>query len=265
MLYYDHDMDSVQKQLEELGLSQNEVKAYLAALELGAATAQQIAAKAAVVRPTAYVAIGGLQKRGLMSSHTRGKKQYFQAERPGQLMRLIEEEKKNLAARESKLKSMLPGLEALIAMAGEKPEVKYYEGLEGLEAMRKVLIDYKPSELFVIGNSPASLDSQFQEAHQVHGHRLKNLGVKMRVISINGDLKRLSNAKVYFGSKNGRRNSYEFKILKRKEESNGEIAIFGEYLSLVSYNQHPYGFLIKSKDLVQTCKLIFGSIWDSLR
>ena len=72
-------MESVQKQLEELGLSPNEVRSYLASLELGAATVLQIAAKAAIVRPTAHVAVGGLVKRGLMSSHTRGKKQYFQA------------------------------------------------------------------------------------------------------------------------------------------------------------------------------------------
>src|SRR5690349_2719325 len=107
-------MESVQKQLEELGLSPNEVRVYLASLELGAATAQQIAAKAAVVRPTAYVAIGGLVKRGLVSSHTRGKKQYFQAERPEVLMLMVENEKKKVIANETKLKALLPRLHALI-------------------------------------------------------------------------------------------------------------------------------------------------------
>ena len=112
-------MDSVQKQLEELGLNVHEASVYLASLELGAA-------KSAVARPTAHVAVGSLVKRGLMSSHTRGKKTYYQAERPGQLLRLVDEEKKKITERESKLKSMLPGLESLILMSKEKPEVKYY-------------------------------------------------------------------------------------------------------------------------------------------
>lgn len=258
-------MDSVQKQLEELGLNPHEVKAYLAALEIGPATVMEISAKSAVQRGTAHTAVGSLVNRGLMSSHVRGKKHYFQAERPAQLMRLVDEEKKKLAQREAKLKTMLPGLEALIALAGEKPEVKYYEGLEGLESMRKVLIDQKPKELFVIGTTPKHLSTEFQEAHQVHGYRLKKLGVTIKVIAINGNKNTLKDAQAYFGTKKGVKNLYSYKILPRKETSLGEIAFFDGYLSLVSYGPVPHGFLIKCPELIPTIKTMFGYIWDSLK
>jgi len=258
-------MESVQKQLEELGLSPNEVRVYLASLELGAATVLQIAAKSAVVRPTAHVAVGALVKRGLVSSHTRGKKQYFQAERPGQLLRIVEEEKKKLADRESKLKSMLPGLESLILLSKEKPEVKYYEGLEGLEAMRKVLIDCKPKELYVIGTKPKHLGDAYQESHQVHGYRLKSLGVKMRIIAVNGDSKAFEKSKSYFGTKKGKQNLYEYKIMKAKNSFVGEIAVFKNHLSLIAYTDHPYGFLIKSPELEDTAKGLFEHIWSTLK
>lgn len=257
-------MESVQKQLEELGLSANEVKVYLASLELGAATAQQLAAKAAVPRPTTYVAIGGLTKRGLMSSHTRGKKQYVQAERPGQLLRMVEEEKRRLTEREAKLKSVLPGLNSLILMSKEKPEVKYYEGLEGLEVMRKVLIDSKPKDLYVIGAKPEHLGTEYQEAHQVHGYRLKTMGIRMKIVGVNGDRSKYEKSKQYFGSKKGGKELYQYKILRTKSTFVGEVAIFKNHISLIAYTEHPYGFLIKSPELENTAKALFDHIWSSL-
>ncbi len=250
-------MESVQKQLEDLGLSQNEVKAYLAALELGAATAQQIAAKAAVVRPTAYVAIGGLVKRGLMSSHTRGKKQFFQAERPTQLIRLIEEEKKKLAARESGLKSLLPGLEALISMAGEKPEVKYYEGLEGLEAIRALIYETKTSYVDVIACSERVRESVPEETRIVHDYRLKKRNTPGRQINIIDNPKAHSKPAI-------EQDSWKIKhIYCPGFNSYGEIAIFSNFIALVIHSPKLVGIVIKSADLASTIRMLFDIAWRS--
>lgn len=249
-------MESVQKQLEELGLSPNEVKVFVAALESGAATAQQLAAKAAVVRPTAYVAIGGLVKRGLMSSHTRGKKQFFQAERPAQLLRLIEEEKKKLAERESKLKSLLPGLESLIAIAGEKPEVKYYEGLDGLETMRKAIFESKAKEFYAVINVAAVKNVVPESSMVLHSYRLKKSGIKGKQILITQDKKpfRPSIETKQFSHKIYREN---------KEHHFAEIAIFGNYVALTAYLSVPYGFVLKSADVAGVARLLFSLAWES--
>src|SRR5690349_10276445 len=173
-------MESVQKQLEELGLSPNEVRVYLASLELGASTAQQIAAKAAVPRPTTYVAIGGLVKRGLVSSHTRGKKQYFQAERPEVLKKIVEDEKKRVVSNEEKLKGLLPRLSALISVSGARPDVHYYEGAEGLQTMRAVLFSGGSKELRVIGSPEKFNEVVESDLAYVHNYRLEKSSVKIR-------------------------------------------------------------------------------------
>lgn len=249
-------MESVQKQLEELGLTPNEVRIYLASLELGPATAQQLAGKAAVVRPTAYVAIGGLKKRGLMSAHTRGKKEYVQAERPGNLLRIIEGEKKKLAARESKLKSLLPGLESLIVLAKEKPEVNYYEGLEGLEVMRESLFESKATEIAVIYNQKAVKRTLPEEAIVLFSYKVIKRGIRGRQIVLCG-----KDEKIEFSQKAGK---YTHKLLYTDDTSNfGEIAIFADYISLVAYHDKPFGFLLKSKDLAGVAKAMFDLAWDS--
>jgi sugar-specific transcriptional regulator TrmB len=255
MGYHVGNMERIAKQLEELGLSGNEVKVYLAGLELGGATAQQLAAKAAVVRPTAYVAIGGLTKRGLMSSYTKGKKQYFTAEKPDQLMRLLMEEKRKIAERESKLKSILPGLEAMLAMAGEKPEVKFYEGLEGLEAMQNVLFDSKATSIDIIVAQQKYQRTVPEEAIVLHNIRLKRAKISGRQIVIT-DKKRFSPFV--------QTSMWQYKIIRKKNfEFSGEVAIFGDYISLISYRDKPYGILVKGQDVAGVAKVLFDATWKT--
>lgn len=252
MVFCDYDMDSVQKQLEELGLSANEVKVYMASLELGAATAQQLAAKAAVVRPTAYVAIGGLVKRGLMSSHTRGKKQFFQGERPEVLLSFIEKEKKRIVASEQKLKTIIPELHALISVAGARPEIGYYEGVEGLETMRAVLFAGKATELFVIGSPEKYAKSIPEESVYVQNVRLEKSRIKIKQIVLFDKKK----PKAEVGGSTWR-------YLKVDKLESGEAAIFGDYVSLIVYLEKPYGFLLKSKEISQVLKKLFDAAWIS--
>ena len=254
-------MDSVQKQLEELGLSTNEVKVYMTSLEIGAATAQQLAAKAAVVRPTTYVAIGGLVKRGLMSSHTRGKKQFFQGERPSQLLRLLEDEKKKIQERELKLKSLLPGLESLVGVVGKKMEVKYYEGWEGLEVLQKILTNSGVRSFDVLMyQSVAIVGYNKLPADKTVNY---NLDLVKRKISkrqlMIGDYRKLKTWRPFV-----KNTGSQYKVLSSRDiETSSEIAIFGDYIVLISYSTIPYGCIIKNADTAKLAKFMFDTLWNT--
>lgn len=91
-----------EQSLKNLDLSEKEAVVYLASLELGSSTIQEIAKKSQISRSTAYEVIESLIKKGLMSSLTKGKKKYFSAAAPETLTTLIdikerelEKEKKN--------------------------------------------------------------------------------------------------------------------------------------------------------------------------
>lgn len=256
MVRYAYDMESVQKQLEELGLSPNEVRVYLASLELGAATVLQIAAKSAVVRPTAHVAVGGLVKRGLMSSHTRGKKTYYQAERPGQLLRILEDEKRKLAERESKLKSVLPGLESLILLAKEKPEVKYFEGPDGLQALRDILLESKAKDFVSICNQKALKQVVTEASIILHSYKLIKSGISGKQIILHS-----ANEKIGFSQKT---NKIKHRLMLSKDISNlAEITVFGDRVALIAYLDKPIGFLLKSRDIANVGRQLFDLAWES--
>ena len=84
---------SLAKQLEQLGLTEKEAKIYVALLEVGEATAQQLATKSGINRATTYVTLENLLKRGLASNITKKKKTYFIIESPQQILDFLDKEK----------------------------------------------------------------------------------------------------------------------------------------------------------------------------
>ena len=121
------------KDLEQFGLSDKEAKVYLACLELGPSTAAQIAQKADVNRATTYVAIESLTKQGLLSSHEKDSKTFFSAEDPAMLKRLLDQQREEVKNKLSSLEELLPGLEQIYNYSGEKPKVRFFEGVEGVK------------------------------------------------------------------------------------------------------------------------------------
>lgn len=107
--------------LQQLGLSDKEAKTYLASLELGSATAQEIAKKTNLKRPTVYFVINRLIQLGLMSSFEKGKKTYFTAESPERLIALAARQRRKVVALEEELQNILPQLNNLFQLSGEKP------------------------------------------------------------------------------------------------------------------------------------------------
>ena len=137
-------------QLLQLGLSENEAKVYLAALELGPTTAMQVSQKAEINRPTAYVQIDNLMEMGLMSSYTSGKKRYFTVEHPDRLRDMLKIKEKEIAEQKKYLKEILPELQALFLTTKERPKVRFYEGKEGILTMAKDIFGMRKKEVLTI-------------------------------------------------------------------------------------------------------------------
>ena len=101
-------MKELIERLAEYGLSDKESLVYLAMLELGPASVQDIAKKAGVNRATTYVMIEALKRRGLMATFEKGKKTMFVAESPDVLKKLTDQEKKAIQEKENRLQEALP-------------------------------------------------------------------------------------------------------------------------------------------------------------
>jgi sugar-specific transcriptional regulator TrmB len=140
-------------ELRNLGLSEKESQVYLAALKIGSAPMQKISNVSGVNRATTYVLVGSLMRRGLMTSVSRGKKRLFTAEDPSKLLVFLEKEKLSLDTKQKAVSEVLPILQSIFDAThhgDEKPRVKFYEGKQGLTAVRDEFLKAKKKEIFSI-------------------------------------------------------------------------------------------------------------------
>ena len=117
-------MDILNLELRKLGLKEKEVAVWLTALETGFDSAQNIARKAGVSRPTAYEIIKSLIKRGLMKEIKRkgiirGEKNYFTAESPDALLRVLRVQKKEIEEKEREFIRIISALQSKYYLAGQ--------------------------------------------------------------------------------------------------------------------------------------------------
>lgn len=116
------------KQLEEYGLDEKEAKIYMAVLEFGPVSISDIAKKSSIKRPTVYHYIEGLTVKGLVHKAIRGKRILYLAEDPKRLISGLEKKKK-------KIEEILPNLKHIYGLSSHKPQVRFYEGIEGMRAV----------------------------------------------------------------------------------------------------------------------------------
>ena len=128
--------------LQKLGFSENEIKVYLAALECGVSSAQNIAKVAEVKRTTAYSVLAYLINRGILGKTKIKDKIRFVPEPPQRLLLLIKE-------MEEGIKDSLPELEAIYNKNEVKPKVTFYEGIEGIKNVFEDTLREKPSEILM--------------------------------------------------------------------------------------------------------------------
>ncbi len=126
--------------LQKIGFSQNEARVYIAALESGLSSAQNIAAKAGLQRTTTYSVLKYLVNRGIVGkSQIRGKTKY-KAEPPAKLITTI----KNL---EQEIEKQLPELEAVYNASEKKPKIIFYEGKQAIQNIYDDTLREKPTEI----------------------------------------------------------------------------------------------------------------------
>ncbi len=117
-------MDIANK-LASIGISGVLYKLYAAAIELGEAPISAVAARAGVVRTSAYNALQRLEQEGLVTLETRDGLRCVIANDPTTLLERIE-------AKRQMLNELMPQLRSTYNRALGKPQIRFYEGDQGI-------------------------------------------------------------------------------------------------------------------------------------
>ena len=243
------------KQLQHLGLSDKEASVYMASLELGSDTVQEIANRAEVKRANTYVVIEKLMGKGLMSSVEKGKKTLYQVEDPKQLLRLIEEQEDDIKKKEQEFKKHLPELETLFDIAEEKPKVRYFEGKEGLIAIREDYFKAKDKE--VVGFFALDEEKKIfsEEERKKANQRRVSKKIKFKLLYTREDGKFEKNPELTIA---------RF-IPKDKFPLSSSFILYDNKVGIVSLRGKLVGVIIENKEIANTLKSIFDLAWEGAK
>ncbi len=243
------------QELKKIGLSDKEAKIYLTSLSRGPETAPNLAKISNIVRPTAYVIIDSLIKKGLMSSYAQDKKTYFTAEAPEHLLSLLRMQKKELDEKEREIERLIPELQELANIKGEKPKVRVFEGKEGLQSIREQLLKLKSKLVYsyVPVDEVYSLFSEKEHTEVMTKRRAAN-----RIRS-----------KVFYTTKKGPILKANDTVLLREAKYVPEkefpfkagIDIYDNCIAIYTFKGKIMGVIIENEDIFQTMKSIFEMCW----
>jgi sugar-specific transcriptional regulator TrmB len=239
--------------LEQLGLSEEEAKVYIAVLELGSSYVSAIAKKAGAHRVGCYHTLDNLVRKGVISTFTQNKIRYFAVESPKILVNQMEE-------RFLKAKKLLPELLSVTNVSAYKPKIQYYEGLQGI---KNIFEDTLTAQDEILGYTnlselPGTLTEEYLRDY---AKRKLEKGIKTRMLSpISKNA--LKYTKTYY-PKDFDRNLVEIFFINPKEFMfEYEINIYGDKVSLVSLNPDELiGLIIESPLYAKTQRSVFNLAW----
>lgn len=246
----------MEKELQQLGLSDKEAKTYVTFLEAGPSSVQDIAKKSGLKRPTVYFAIDQLVKRGLMSLVEKGKKRFFTAESPERLVSLIAVQKRKAQVLEEDLHKVLPGLNNLFSLTGEQPKIRFLEGKEGLKAVQEDFLKTKDKNIENIYPRDDFIKVFSESERKEYIANLRKKRIKVRTIYTS----RQKNA-VLIPNPSAERKFVPYE----KFPFSADITIYGNKVAIGAYRGKLVGIIIESKEIAETLRLVFNLAWNSIK
>ena len=122
--------------LEDIGLTNAEIKIYLALLELGTATAGPILDKTGLQNSVVHMTLNKLVEKGLVSSIREGKRNHYQPSNPKHIVEYINEKRE-------RFEQILPELLNKQQISKEKPEIISFKGIKGITVLNPLEIKQK--------------------------------------------------------------------------------------------------------------------------
>lgn len=241
------------------GLSDNETKMYLAILELGPSSIQKVAQKVALSRVASYTIAEQLIAKGLASWFKKDHKRFISVENPDYLLELIKRHEEKIEAERKNIRQLLPELKTHYRLAGKRPEVRFYEGVEGLKAIYEDTLNTQ-KELLVYSDLGATErlipDMKFWDNY-----------VKKRVklgIYAKGICPRTPESVAL--DKKSPQEMREIRFLPEGETFGPtELYIYGDKIAMLSFEREIVGVVIENQELAETQRRIYLKLWNGLK
>lgn len=238
----------LEKYLQEIGLNEKESAIYLALLQVDSASVVSLADKTKIKRPTVYVVLETLAKKGLVSEVEIGNKTHYAAESPERLESYLERQRVILDEHTKRLHDIVPQLKSVQREGGERPVIKFFDGKEAAYQDTSVFFSEgmknEDTGYFIFNRD--LIEEVFTEK-EIEEVAKKRPALKIKAVSVYNYSKReLPSDNL---SNRSRVDSVEFPI-------KCDMSVYEDRIEIVTLGKRVSSIFIQSRDVADTLKTL---------
>lgn len=239
------------KILEEIGLTDSEIKVYLALLELGSSKKGPIVKKAGITSSKIYEVIDKLIERGLASYVLKDKVKYFNTAPPSRIKDYLKEKEAKLKEQETELDKLLPSLELKQKLTEKKADAEVYRGWRGMQTVYNDLLESLKSkdEFYIFGASRGMDIKKVKSFYTRFNEKIKKKKLKANIIFNENARGNIPNVE----------KTAKVKYLDHTTPS--EILIYKNKTAVVLLEKEPLIILIRGESIAKSFKAYFDVMW----
>ena len=232
-----------EQELNEIGLSNNEIKIYLALLKSGLLNPTQLAEKTGLHRSYVYDTLERLLEKGIINTILVNNKKNYQAVDPKILREIFELKIKQLDR-------IIPELSSLFESKNEGTKIELHKGKNVyLTLIKDLTANLRKNDVVsIIGANEEVLETIEPIYLKQYFSIIKEKNVKERVI-------------IADGSKRFKERNIEYKNLNRNYLGDTTIVIYQKKVFLFTWDDPYYLILINSRKIVESYKKQFNLLW----
>lgn len=240
--------------LRQLGFTDKQIRVYLAILSCGNSSARKLTKDTELSKYAVNDALKVLRDAGLVSVYQKHKKQLFTPENPEKLAELVVHREQGMADLKRRVNELMPELKTIYAHGGNKPSVKYYEGMKGVEIILKdvmtTMSEISGDKMYRVFSSPHLRQFIYNNFPNFTKDRIA------RQIRVNI---------LVMGEERPSRPLMEQKTIPVKESAPTYFFIYGDKVAFISLdeNESATGVMLEDARIAKTQKIIFDQIWNS--
>lgn len=232
-------MSETQQTLQKLGLEEQEVKTYLALLDLGESTATKLAERTGLGRVHMYQIVNRLIERGIASYIIKNNVKYFSASDPETLL-------KDIQQKEQDLQKILPELKARQKKLIPETKVEIYRGREGINTVLKMIInDEKP--YYLLGGAQEAC-SMFELENTIFVRRAEK-------IKLSGKLLAKEKDSFFVGT------NEEYRFIPEHLISSTTMMLWNNKTAVFVWSDPYYAILIENEEITKSNLATFNYLW----
>ncbi len=223
--------------LQNFGLTEAEVKLYIAMLKVGEAAASALAKRTNTNRTFTYDRLKKLIELGLASYVIKENKKYFKPAPPSQLLQLLKE-------REEQLETVIPELEKLEAGETPGPDIDVFYSKAGIKTVLNLAL--REGKTIHMRGSLSKMKETMEPFFEIWDRQRVRQKTKLRLLTSEWvDLK--------YG---------ETELVAEEEKSNVMTLVFGNMVVIIFLSEVPTAVLIESEQIAHDNIALFENLWN---